>query len=690
MPLKTVVAILILFLAVSRSPAQQLHEMEVHLRSATGREWSEFPETGAADHLGIHFASRANEGEQSLRLRQYDVKQPWRVVLNGKPLGDLVVEERLLVASYAVPAGSLRDGENVLRIEPRAARTAASDDIRVGPIHLDAAPLKTWLNEGQVEIEVVNEQGTAIPCGLSITDSNGALHPVGAVSNDHLAVRTGIVCTSTGKASFGLPAGRYVVTAGRGFEYSLAKEEIVVSAGETVRRRFTLRREAPLEGYAACDTHIHTLTFSGHGDCTIDERMITLAAEGIELPIATDHNVHIDFEPHARRMNVRQYFTPVMGNEVTTKVGHFNAFPIETGARIPDARLGDWKSIFGEVFATPGVKVVILNHARDLHSNVRPFGPALFNAAVAERLDSAPLRFNAMEVINSGATQTDVLRLFHDWLSLLNRGYQVTPVGSSDSHDVARHFVGQGRTYIRCDDRDPGQIDTATAIDNFLAGRVLVSYGLVADLRVNGKYEPGDFAAPSGDEIEVDMTVRGPHWIKADKVQLYANGQLLHEEAIESDQSLPQGLKWQRTWKIKRPSHDVHLAALAIGPGIEGPYWRTAKPYQPTSPDWTPQVFGISGAIWIDSDGDGRKSCARDYAERLWLASDKQLERLLNSLKPFDAAVASHAAHLHHLSGGKPEGDDPRQALKDAPEHVRAGFAAYFDAWRECELARQK
>jgi len=29
-------------------------------------------------------------------------------------------------------------------------------------------------------------------------------------------------------------------------------------------------------GFVSCDTHIHTLTFSGHGDATIDEPGLTV------------------------------------------------------------------------------------------------------------------------------------------------------------------------------------------------------------------------------------------------------------------------------------------------------------------------------------------------------------------------------------------------------------------------------
>ena len=157
--------------------------------------------------------------------------------------------------------------------------------------------------------------------------------------------------------------------------------------GEHATKSFTIDREVPTVGYVACDTHVHTLTHSGHGDASIEERMISLAAEGIELPIATDHNLHVDYEPLAREMKLRRFFTPVIGNEVTTAVGHFNVFPVQPGAKVPNHQLADWDAIFREIYATPEVKIVILNHARDVHSGVRPFGPKRFNDVIGENLD---------------------------------------------------------------------------------------------------------------------------------------------------------------------------------------------------------------------------------------------------------------------------------------------------------------
>ncbi len=663
----------------------------VHLRSDTVREWSSFPAQPEGTFLEVKFDAAVNEREYALRVRQQDVKQPWRVLLNGKPLGELIRDEVDLTFYLPIAKGALMAGENTLRIESTSRGPQTSDDVRVGELRIVPRPVHDVLAEATLEINVVDSDSQApLPCRITIADANGSRHATSAKSSDKLAVREGIIYTVDGQARFGVPAGQYTIYAGRGFEYSLARMETTLAAGQAVRHTLEIRREVPTPRYVACDTHIHTVTHSGHGDATIDERMITLAGEGIELPIATDHNVHIDYESHAQRLGVRQYFTPVMGNEVTTPTGHFNVFPVAAGARVPDHRHKEWPRTFDEIFATPGVKVAILNHARDLHSGTRPFGPEQFNAAVGELAAGWPVRFNAMEVINSGATQTDPLRLVRDWMALLNRGYSVTPIGSSDSHDVARYVVGQGRTYIRLDDRDPGNLDLEAAVANFLQGRILVSYGLLAEMTVCGKYTCGDLAAPAREEIVVAIRVFGPHWTTANEVRLYSNGQLIREEQVvpAKVRSLPTGVQWQGTWKMPRPKHDIHLVAVALGNGIDGPYWPTAKPYQPASPDWEPRTMGISGAVWVDGDGDGRRTCAREYAARAVGKSGGDLAKLVELLAPYDAAIAAQAAHEYVVAGKALDATQIEQATKRAPMAISEGFRAWWQAWREQQLAQ--
>ena len=96
---------------------------------------------------------------------------------------------------------------------------------------------------------------------------------------------------------------------------------------------------------------------------------------------------------------------------------------------------------------------------------------------------------------------------------------------------------------------------------------------------------------------------------------------------------LPMGVLWADRWRIPKPVHDVHLVAIATGPGIDGLHWKTAKPYQPDSPNWTPRVIGCSGAIWLDVEGDGRRTSAHQYATRLLAFADGDTAALISSLR---------------------------------------------------------
>ncbi len=281
---------------------------------------------------------------------------------------------------------------------------------------------------------------------------------------------------------------------------------------------------------------------------------------------------------------------------------------------MPEFQLKDGHAIHDSIRERTKAKVVILNHARDVHSGYRPFGPERHNAATGENLDSWLYRANAMEIINSGAQQSETLQLFHDWLGLLNRGVVVTPIGASDSHDVSRFIVGQGRTYIQCDDKDPGNIDVKEAASNLVAGRVLVSCGLLVKLTVDDTYVAGDLV-PAGAELRATITVLGPSWVEAHDVALYANGAKIREAKISGARR--GGVKWAETWKLPRFKHDVHLAAVATGPGVTELYWPVARPYQPTSSDVNRQVIGMTGAVWLDADGDGKRTSAFEYARRI-------------------------------------------------------------------------
>jgi hypothetical protein len=176
----------------------------------------------------------------------------------------------------------------------------------------------------------------------------------------------------------------------------------------------------------------------------------------------------------------------------------------------------------------------------------------------------------------------------------------------------------------------------------------------------------------------VRIRVAGPGWTRAQRVALYANGALVRDEAIATGTRA--GVKWEGTWRLPAPSHDVHLVAVATGPGVTAPYWPTAKPYQPTSPDFTPYVLGVSGAVFVDADGSGAFDSALAYAQRE-MASGTAPRQLAERLGRYDTAVATQVASL--LRARDPVSFDAtmRAMVAVAPPHVTSGLRAYADAW---------
>ena len=673
-------------LTIAKEPIVLTERMH-HLRIDGPREWASFAEKAESDALTFDFSlPQSNSEEWVLALTQEDVKQRWAVQLNGTALGSLPIDENPMKVYFAIEAGKLVKGDNRLSIFQQAKTT--TDDVQIGRIRIEPQSQEDALNQASVRINVRDEKSNApSPSRITILNANGSLQTIGGESNQHLAIRPGIVYTSNGVAEFGIPPGTYTIFAGRGFEYSLDEKTLSIAAGESKVVDLKIERQVETRGYVACDTHVHTLTHSGHGDSTVEERMVTLVGEGIELPIATDHNVHIDHQPFAVEANVRDYFTPVIGNEVTTPTGHFNIFPIASGARVPNHRSKNWSDTFREIYSTPSAKITILNHGRDVHSGITPLGPKLFNSASGEFQSGWKLEANAMEVVNSSATQTDAMQLFHDWMTLLNRGHQITPVGSSDSHDVGRHFVGQGRTYIRCDDSDPSQIDVDQAVRSFLQGEVVVSYGLFVEMTVAHKFQSGQVATNLPEQVSIKLRVTAPHWIEADRISLFSNGVEIRSESISlNSPSESAQIEWNTEWIIDRPNHDAHLVAIATGPGLDGLHWKTAKPYQPKSSEWKASVIGCSGAVWLDADGDSKATNAREYASRVFQDSADP-DKLIPALEGFDQAVAIQAAALFRRAGGDFDDATFQKALEKGTSATRNGFRRYIRAWRDTVIA---
>ncbi|MEZ5384792.1 MAG: CehA/McbA family metallohydrolase [Prosthecobacter sp.] len=626
-----------------RADDRVLETKRLHLGRPGQFEWDAFKDRAVdAERFEKRFEAKSNAIEHTLRIWQRDVKQTWPVLLNGRKLGSLVNAETAMESVLAIPSGALRDGENVLTIEA----PSSLDDIEIGPVSIATRPVQDALSGATIEVTVTDaDKGGELPCRLTVTRADGTLQPLRAEPAGGVAVRVGVVYTRDGHAAISLPPGDYVLHAGRGFEWGVERVAVKLDEGETRRVEVKLKREVDTNGWIAADSHIHTLTHSGHGDAKIEERMLTVAGEGIELAIATDHNHHTDYAPSAASMGVSDRFTPVIGNEVTTKHGHFNAFPIQPGAKVVDVKEDDWAKLLPNIRATPGVQVITLNHPRDVHSGFIPLGGVQFNPKTGRHRQDAALDIDAMEVVTSAAMQSDIHLLYRDWFALLNHGHRIAAVASSDSHDVNRFILGQGRTYVAAKDADPSKLDLDEVWRSYQEGRLLVSLGLLAHLKVQDRFGVGDLATGLPETIKVEAVVSGPSWTQADHVELYSNGKVIREQKITDDHRA--GEKGRITWEIPRPVHDVHLVVIATGPGVTEPFWEIPRPYQPASKTFTSRVIGSTNPVWIDADGDGRFESAFAIAQRLIKQAGGNAEKLRESLKRCDEAVAVQAESLN-------------------------------------------
>ncbi len=459
----------------------------------------------------------------------------------------------------------------------------------------------------------------------------------------------------------------------RGLEYGLAARELDLRAG--VRElSLTLSREVDTNGFVAADTHIHTLTHSGHGDCTLLERMATIAGEGIELAVATDHNHHTDYAPTSHTAGTAPFFTPVIGNEVTTPVGHFNAFPIRRGVRTAPIDRADWRELVAGIRATPGVRAVVLNHPSNNHSTFIPTDPRRFHPASGESLDGRTfpldLRLDGMEVVTSAAMQSDWMKPFRDWFALLNRGSRVTGIGSSDTHDVDRYILGQGRTYLALDDRHPEALSIEDACRSLTDGRASISMGLFCEAWIDGK-GMGETVSGKPAEPSIRVRVQSPSWIRADRVEVFANGEWVTGQALARRGRGPG--RWDVTLPLPPSIQDQWIVAIASGPGVREPYWPSPRPYQPTRPDWEPRVIGANNPIRVDRDGDGVWRSPRDEALRLVEGAAGDTQRLFAKLGERDSATAVQAAAILRGRGIPTAGP----LVERSAPHVRQAFAAY-------------
>lgn len=389
-------------------------------------------------------------------------------------------------------------------------------------------PTLTVPERGDAELSVVVREpgGALIPARVRIERLGSTPDPDDRVSSPLLLPQ--------GRRTITLAPGFYRVTASRGPEHSIASADLVLDADGARELTLELRRVLDPGEHVGCDFHVHAAP-SGDSTVSLEDRVASLAAEGVRFAVATDHNHVTHYAPIARALALDDVLATAPGVEVTTwapEFGHFNAWPLapdpsDARGGAPSYQRTSPRELFASLRGLGEDVVVQINHPR-LEPRIGYFEHARFDPTTGASSDDASFDVDAVEVWNGYelASRAALDRNLADWMALLARGHRLVPTGNSDSHDLSAHPAGYPRTYVRTG----GAVDALSVARAVRAGRVFVTSGPLLELRVD-EGRPGDTIVTRG-LVELALDVRAPAWMPLSRVEVWMQGALVRSEPL--------------------------------------------------------------------------------------------------------------------------------------------------------------
>ena len=402
-----------------------------------------------------------------------------------------------------------------------------------------------------------------------------------------------------------LPAGTYLAASSRGPEFAVETRAIEVLSGEPRDLRFTIDRVLETPGLVSIDTHMHT-QFSD-GSVPISERVLSAAAEGIDVVVSADHNTVIDYRPEIARLGLAKDLVFLPGFEITARTGsiHLNSYP---AAVQPGDANGGAISVRDEtpakIFAlarekNPG-SVIQLNHPRsgslgyfnnyDLDPEKAAFADPLFD-----------LGFDVMEALNGARFERDNRRAIEDWFHLLNRGYPIRIVAASDAHGVEGGETGYARTYVLLAEPVAGIVDEKALVAALKKGKSFVSTGPVVAVKANGKATFGDMVTARKGRVDLAITVTGAPWLDVSEVRVILNGERLAPLPLKGADG--RTVKYRGRVTVDVPS-DGWIAVEVLGGRTLYPMIQQRS--GTGSPEDSARPYALTNPILVDANGDGR------------------------------------------------------------------------------------
>jgi hypothetical protein len=342
---------------------------------------------------------------------------------------------------------------------------------------------------------------------------------------------------------------------------------------------------------------------------TLIDRVIDNVAEGVELAVSTDHNDIADLRPLVQKLHLEGELVSIPGDELTSDAslhpwGHANAFPLVFDPSKPRGSAPPVRDRTpGEVWAdlrkaAPTDIVVQVNHPRSRQNGyfeLLGFDPKT-GVGASPAYDAS---FDSLEVWN-GRNVAARGQLLADLQALLRTSHPVTAVADTDTHGIVGQEGGYPRTYVRVADDahldlwDPLRTNGVVRGIKTLKDVVLTNGPM---LRVTANGAPiGGIAR--GRAVRVDVRVESAPWVVVEKITVrLASGD--EESKPVSEQATPSGAIAAHATFMLNVSADDALVVIAEGS-------RPLIPVLGPGSDSAILPWAMTGAIWIDADGDGR------------------------------------------------------------------------------------
>ena len=460
-------------------------------------------------------------------------------------------------------------------------------------------------------------QRAASPCKFTLEGQGGTPTPDLGPSHVTGPARNCVV-THDGVADVPLAPGTYRVTASRGPEYTAPQAALTVSEDPLApaEQELVIERVVDTRGYLAADFHQHTM-LGADAPVAVRDRVISNVAEGVEVAVASEHNVIADLQPHVRALHLERELVEIPGVELTTDAnpkswGHANVFPIapdpaKSRGGAPSVRGRTAREVFAEFRRRPQPFVLQINHPRA--GRIGYFDQLKFDRATGASSDPGyDPDFDALEVWN-GRNVTMREAVLKDYFAILRSGRPLTPSANTDTHGVVGHEAGYPRTYVRVSDDGPLDAWGPSRVDDLLQGvrerrDVVLSNGPF--LRVSVKTEAEDYGEAIGKvvrgrKIAITVRVACAPWVEVDRVRVERLGAAEGKGQVEERAVVLAPRAGAREAEVRfslRVTKDDAFVVAASG----------SRPLSPVLDGDPKEIlpYAVTGAVWIDADGDGR------------------------------------------------------------------------------------